>query len=508
MSRTSNSVKNIATQFLTTAVIAILGFVTRKVFVDNLGTEYRGLNGLLSNILGMLSLVEGGIGTSIVFNLYKPLAEKDESKIIALIQLYRKIYRIIALLVFLLSLVLYPFLDLFIKGGDSLSYVSIVYFIFVANTLVGYFMADKLSLIRSDQKQYKLASFNIVYQIVLYVVKIIILAYYKNYILYLVIELFFSIGYNIIISRKITSLYPFIKTRESLKVSSGVRSNIIANVKALFLHNVGGYLVHSTDNIIISSFVSISAVGLYSNFKLLTSQFSSISKAVFNSIKESVGNLVAVESVDRQFEVFKTLYFINFLVVSLIIAILYNTLNPFVSWWLGSQYLLPDSTIIAICLFFYIDEIRSSIMMYKVVSGLFVPDRYVVFITAVINIVVSILLVRKYQMTGVLLGSSISLLLTASWNWPRIVYKYVFKTSPFHYYKYYLLYFALAVIIAFSSRCINDLFFYSDSDYSLIVIIARSLIVVAIFSIVVLLSMGRSIQFRNLCRLAIGYIKK
>ena len=307
MSRTTNSLKNIATQFLTTAVIAILGFVTRKVFIDNLGTDYLGLNGLLSEILGMLSLVEGGIGTSIVYNLYKPLAEKDESKIVALIQLYRKIYRIIALIVLVLSLVLYPFLNVFIKGGENLSYVSLVYFIFVANTLVGYFMADKLSLIRSDQKQYKLASFNIIYQIVLYLVKIIILAYYKNYVLYLVIELFFSIGYNVIIARKISGLYPFIKTRATLNVSSDVRSNIIANVKALFLHNVGGYLIHNTDNIIISSFVSISAVGLYSNFKLLTSQFSSISKSIFNSIKESVGNLVAVESVSRQFEVFKTL---------------------------------------------------------------------------------------------------------------------------------------------------------------------------------------------------------
>ena len=104
--RTKNSIKNICMSILTQIVITLLGFVSRKVFIDNLGTEYLGVNGLLSNVLSMLSLVEGGIGTSIVYNLYKPLAENDEPRIIALVQLYKKLYGILAIVVFGLSLTL------------------------------------------------------------------------------------------------------------------------------------------------------------------------------------------------------------------------------------------------------------------------------------------------------------------------------------------------------------------------------------------------------------------
>lgn len=506
MSRISNSLKNISTQLLSTVIIAVLGFVSRKVFVDNLGTEYLGLNGLLSNILGMLSLVEGGIGTSIVYNLYKPLADNDKPKIIALVQLYRKIYRVIALLVFLLSLILFPFLDIFIKGGEDLSHVSIVYFIFVANTIIGYFMADKWSLVNSDQKQYKLAGFNIAYQIGLYLLRILILIKFKNYILYLVVELICSIVYNLFIVKKVNQLYPFIKTKENYSVPSETRSNIITNVKALFLHSTGGYLVHSTDNIIISSFVNISAVGIYSNFRLLVIQFSSLSKSFFNGVKESVGNLVATEGIDKQFEVFKTLFFINFLITSFIVCLLYNTLNPFVSWWLGNDYLVSNSTIIAICLLFFVDEIRSSIMMYKVVSALFVPDRYVVFMTAIINIIVSILLVKKYQMTGVLLGSSISILLTASWNWPRIVYKYVFKRSPLHYYVLYVIYFIITVFTAFVSRLINDTIVFSYESYSISQVVARAMTVCVIFSLIIIILFWKSGPLKNIISMAKSYI--
>ena len=125
--RTKNSIKNICISILTQIVITLLGFVSRKVFIDNLGTEYLGINGLLSNVLSMLSLVEGGIGTSIVYNLYKPLAENDEPRIIALVQLYKKLYGILAIIVFGLSLTLYPFLGILMKDGSTLTSINIIY---------------------------------------------------------------------------------------------------------------------------------------------------------------------------------------------------------------------------------------------------------------------------------------------------------------------------------------------------------------------------------------------
>ena len=159
--RTKNSIKNIYMGILTQIILTLLGFVSRKVFLDSLGTEYLGINGLLTNILSMLSLVEGGIGTSIVYNLYKPLAENNTKKITALVQLYKKLYSILAIIIFILSVGMYGILDKFIKGGTTVPYISIVYFIFTLKNLMSYLNAHKWSLINADQKGYILSKYNL-----------------------------------------------------------------------------------------------------------------------------------------------------------------------------------------------------------------------------------------------------------------------------------------------------------------------------------------------------------
>lgn len=500
--RSLNSLKNIGTSIGTTIILAALGFFTRKIFVDSLGEEYLGLNGLLLNIIGMLSLVEGGIGTSIVYNLYKPLAEHNEPKIIALVQLYRRIYRYIALGVFLLSLCIYPFLDVLIKDGDNLSYVSIVYFIFVFNNLIGYLMADKWSLINSDQKQYKLAGYNLACQIGLNLVKIAILYYFKNYILFLAVEFFFTLGYNLLVIKKVNKLYPYVNTKIKYSIDQATKQNIITNVKALFLYSIGGYLLHSTDNIIISAYVGIGIVGFYSNYTLIVGQLKSLTKPIFAGVKDSVGNLVASEGEDKQHTIFNVLYMINFCLVSFVVVLIYNTINPFISWWLGVEYLLPQYIVAIICINYFVDEIRSSIMTFKTVSGIFDADKYVVFLTAVINLIISLTLVHSLGLAGVLLGTSISMLLTASWNWPRLVYKYTFKRSPKIYYIKYIIFAIVTLVLCLFTTYINDLFFVCDGRYNFVTILMRGIICTLICFVIYLLMFVKTQSFKYLMTLA------
>ena len=195
--RTKNSIKNIYFSIVTQVVITLLGFLSRKIFLDNLGSEYLGINGLLTNVLSMLSLVEGGIGTSIVYNLYKPLSDDDESKIIALVQLYKKLYGMLAVVIFLLSMCLYPFLGILIKEGTSIPYLGIVYFIFVVKNIISYLNAHKWSLINADQKEYVLAKYNLIFNVITTVSKIVILLLTNNYIVYLLIELTIFVMQNI-----------------------------------------------------------------------------------------------------------------------------------------------------------------------------------------------------------------------------------------------------------------------------------------------------------------------
>ena len=232
--RTENSIKNISIGIFSQIVIVLLGFLSRKVFIDSLGTEYLGINGFLTNVLSLLSLVEGGIGTSIVYNIYKPLAENNIENVTALVQLYKKMYSIIAVIVFLLSLGLYPFLNIFIKGDSSISYITIVYFIFVFRNMISYLNAHKWSLINADQKGYVLAKYNLIFTVITTASRIVILKFTKNYILYLLIELLIIIIQNIWNGRIVNTRYSYIKTKEKYDIDLDIKENLKTNVRLFF----------------------------------------------------------------------------------------------------------------------------------------------------------------------------------------------------------------------------------------------------------------------------------
>lgn len=449
--RTLNSAKNLASSLGITLIMTLLGFFTRKVFVDNVGVEYLGLNGLLQNILGIMTLLEGGFATSVVYNLYKPLAEDNRPKILALLQLYRKVYRYIALGIIVFALCLYPFIDLFIKDGENLKYISIVYFIFLFNSVVGYFTAYKWSIINASQQNYKLTTINLTYQVGLNLTKLAILYFTKNYILYLVVEALFGLGLNYAIVRKANHLFPYIKTKQKYALDTPTKSNIITNMKALFINKIGGYFMHGTDNIIISAFVGVASIGLYSNYTLLTGTIRSIVNQVLNSFSESVGNLIASESSDKVYEVFKTTFFVNFLVASIPVIILHNTITPFISWWLGEKYLLGYATLCVILFNFYIDVMRSTALTFKIKAGIFVKDRYTPLFQGVINLILSYIFVQFWSLTGVLLATSISILSIGFWQFPRLCYKYVFHQSLWKYFQKYSLY----SVVAFIALCVS-----------------------------------------------------
>ena len=444
--RTLNSAKNLASSLGITLIMTLLGFFTRKVFVDNVGVEYLGLNGLLHNVLGIMTLLEGGFATSVVYNMYKPLAENDRPKILALLQLYRKVYRYIALGIIVFALCLYPFIDFFIKDAENLEYVSIVYFIFLFNSVIGYFTAYKWSIINASQQVYKLTVINLTYQIGLNLTKLAILYFTKNYILYLVVEALFGLGLNYAIVRKANQLFPYIKTKEKYILDVTTKKNIMTNMKALFINKIGGFFMHSTDNIIISAFVGVASIGLYSNYTLITGTIRSIVNQALNSFSESVGNLIASESADKVYEVFQTTFFVNFLLASIPVIILHNTITPFISWWLGEEYLLSYVTLCVILFNFYIDVMRSTALTFKTKAGIFVKDRYTPLLQGIINLILSYVFVQSWGLAGVLFATSISILSIGFWQFPRLCYKYVFHQSLWKYFRKYVLYSVVACV--------------------------------------------------------------
>lgn len=443
--RVKNSIKNIYISILTQIIITLLGFISRRVFLDSLGSEYLGVNGLLSNVLSMLSLVEGGIGGSIVYNLYKPLAEDDRPRIIALVQLYKKIYGILAVLIFVLSMALYPLLDILVGDTSGIYNLGVVYFLFVFKNVVSYLNAHKWSLINADQKGYVLSRYNLLFNVITTISKILVLSITRNYILYLIIEVLIFLIQNIWNGNIVNKRYSYINVKEKYEVDEETKATLSKNVKAMFLHNVGGYCVFGTDNILISALINLKTVGLYSNYTMVINQLKGLLTPLIDGIGASVGNLIVTESKEKSYQIFNVVYLINFWIYGFCSIVLFNLLEPFIDLWLGKGLLLDKFTFLIILLNFYITGLRSCVITFKTKGGIFDNDKYVPIMESIINLGASIILAKFFGLVGIFLGTTISTIAIPFWLQPKLVYNNIFNKSSIEYFSKYFKYLFITI---------------------------------------------------------------
>ncbi|MBO1512369.1 lipopolysaccharide biosynthesis protein [Metabacillus bambusae] len=442
--RVKNSLLNIGAGLANQIIITLLSFVSRTVFINTLGIEYLGINGLFTNILSMLTIAEAGLGASIMYSLYKPVAENDYHKISVLMKFYRNTYMVIALIILVLGLSIMPFLDFFIKDS-KVDNIHLIYFIFLLNTAAPYFYIHKNSFLNVCQKGYIVTGIYSVSSILSVLIKIAILHYTQNYILYLIIESFITIGNSFILVIVVNRMYPYLRNKIKEKLDKETRQDITKNVKAIVIQNIGNYLVFGTDNIIISSFVSVTAVGLYSNYNMLIEICRTFTYQVFNNIYHSVGNLVAIESVEKVYSVYKTYSLVNFWLYSLFTILLLILLEDFITLWIGSRFLMEEGVLWILMIIFYERGMRNSITTVKTTSGIFHEDRFAPLCQAVINLIVSILLVQQMGIIGVFIGTLVSVLAVPFWTTPYLVYKKVFHQPIFHYFLKYTFFITIGI---------------------------------------------------------------
>lgn len=503
--RIKNSIKNIYYSLLIQVCMTLLGFISRRVFINNLDIEYLGVNGLLTNILSMLSLVEGGIGASIVYNMYKPLAEDDKPAIIALVQLYKKLYMVVAAVVFAISLLIYPFLGKIMKDSNNVAYITIIYFIFVGKNIVTYLNAHKWSLINADQKGYVLNKYNLRFNIATYIIKILVLQFTKNYVLYIIIEFIISLIQTMWNGSIVNKQYPYIKTDKKYTVEKAVKTNLVTNVKAIMLHNIGGYIVTGTDNILISALVNVKSVGLYSNYTMVMSQLASILTQVIGGIGASVGNLIATEDSDKSYSIFKVTHFINFWIFSFAVIFLYNILEPFIDWWLGKGLLLDKMTFIVILLNYYLMGLRNTVLTFKSKAGIFDEDKYFPLIEAVINLGASLILVKYFGLAGIFLGTTVSTLAIPMWTQPKLVFNKIFNLSLREYYKKYALYAIVTIIVGVVTTGACSLVYLNNLFLSLII---KGIICAIVPNCIYLIIFSKSDEMKYLYSVAKPMINK
>jgi O-antigen/teichoic acid export membrane protein len=501
--RVKNSIINIGAGLTNQLIITLLSFISRTVFINTLGIEYLGVNGLFTNILAMLSLAEAGLGASIMYSLYKPIAENDHLKINILMKFYRKAYMVISLIVLTLGLSIMPFLDFFIRDSQ-IENIHLIYLIFLLNTVVPYLYVHKNSFLNVCQKSYIVTGIYSISSIISVCIKIGILHYTQNYILYLVIDSFITITNSIVLAVIVNKMYPYLKNKVIDKLDSETKSAITKNVKAIVLQNIGSYLVFGTDNIIISSFVSVAAVGIYSNYNMLIEICRTFINQIFNNIYHSVGNLVANENIDKLYSIYKTYRFLNFWLYSCFTIMLTIMLEPFISIWIGPEFLMDENLLFVLMIIFYERGMRNSISTVKTTAGIFHEDRYAPLCQAVINLVVSIILVKIIGITGVFIGTLVSAIAVPFWTTPYLVYKKVFNLPLANYFLKYVYYLAVGLGTYFITSLISGLIQVDE----LLMLVLKGLICIIIPNLIYIVIFHKTEEYQYLYGILKGLLSK
>lgn len=444
-SRTEYSFLNILTGLGGYVINTLIGLVCRMVFTRTLATDYLGVSGLFTNILTMLSLAELGIGGAINFALYKPLAEDDTEKISSLVQFYGKCYRVIGAIVALIGIALSPFLGLIIREQPAISEnLRLIYFIYLFNTASTYFFSYRASLINAAQRNYIVTGLSYVINILQSLIQIGWLLLTHDYLGYLIILSASTLVFNVLISWIAKKEYPYI-AGPARPLEAGEKKALIRNVRALTVWKLSGLLVNSTDNIIITYFRGLATVGLSSNYTLLSGTLSTLLNQVFSSLTASVGNLNAVESEEKKLSMFYNLNFSNFWFFGWCAIGVFVCSTDIVRLLFGENYALPLSIPFVIALNFYMVGMQNTVWTYKNTLGLFRPGRYLLILTAAINLGLSLWWGRLWGLFGILLATAVSRLLTNTWYDPYAVFKYGLQKSVLPYFRRYGLY---AVILA------------------------------------------------------------
>lgn len=492
MSRTRNSVRNLITAIIGQGVGFVISFIARIFFIRTLGREYLGLNGLFTNILTILSLAELGVGEAITFSLYKPLAENNTKKCSMLMQLYKKVYTVIGVTILFIGLCLTPFLPLIIKDMPDIPYISLIYALFVVNTAVSYFFSYKRNLIIADQKRYIVTFYRYVAHAVFTFLEIIYLILFKNYIGYLLIMIAATLADNLMVSRKANKMYKFLNSEEKIPLDKESKDSIIKNTRAMMMHKVGGVVVNSTDNILLSMFVSLDSVGLYSNYFFITNAINSVTTHVFNSVTASVGNLFATSDSKNAYRIFREIYFLDYLMYSFIAVSLTCLFNPFIELWVGKDFLFGFDIVCIIVINFYIAGMRKSVLTFREASGLFYKDRWKSVFEAIINLGTSIVLAINFGTFGVFLGTFISSITVCVWVEPLVLYKYGFKEKLREYFKLYIMYAIITI-----GLCALTYFLCSLINFGrFISFIIKVLICVLVPNIINSLIFGRTTEYK------------
>ena len=434
--RMKNVTNGIIMGLINMMINIVLPFVSRTIIIYALGTEYVGLGGLFTSILSVLSLSELGVGAAITYSLYKPIAERQSDKVNAILKLYRSVYRIIGSIIVVISVCLMPFLDVLVAGdlpnGMNLQRLFLIY---VINTSISYFVFGYKKVLLTAHQRYDLevniTSLTLIMQ---YVLQILVLLTTKNYYLYVLVFPVCTVLNNIIANFIIQKKYSQYKCEGN--IGKQELKEILKNVGGAFFSKLGSTIYLSVDNIVISSFLGLTTLGIYGNYYYIISSLIAIFAIVHNSLRPTLGNCVATETVETNWIYMKKINFVYMFIVTICCSCCMVLFQDFERVWAGEDNMLPNYLVILFVVYFYVGRISAVLGVYQEAAGIWWQGKFIPLLAALVNLAFNIIGVHFIGLPAILISSIVSSLFVTLPGTIWIMFKHYFSNS--HYLSCYI----------------------------------------------------------------------
>lgn len=400
--------RGIAFGALQKIVQTLCPFITRTALIYCLGVEYLGLNSLFASVLQVLNLAELGVGSALVFSMYKPIAEGDDVALCALMRLYRMYYRVIGLAVLILGIALMPFLPGLIAGSIPADVnLYVLYLLNLAATALSYWLfAYRNSLLNAHQRMDVVSKVTLVTLLVQYVFQVLVLVLFGNYYLFVIVALLAQVVDNVATALVTKRMYPNLKPIGT--VGRDERRAINVKIRDLFTGQLGYVVTTAGNSLVVSAILGLAVLGVYQNYMLVATSVAGLFTVAFNSMQAGIGNAFIVDSREGNFNRFKTVCFIVFAGISVCAGCMAGAIQPFMEVWVGPDVMLDNFAVVELAAYFIAYEIVMLLSMFKNAAGMWHPDRFRPAVSGITNIVLSYALAQFMGVDGVLLALAIT----------------------------------------------------------------------------------------------------
>lgn len=456
MARKENSIKNLITSVIPYFLITLLGFAKVNAYITGLGKDVYALNQVFLQIFSYISIAEAGAGTLVTQLYYKALANKDNKEVNIIFTSCKYAFRNISLIIFGIGVVVSFFLNVLTNNNLSFLYMQSAFILFLFRSVLEYIMLSPRFVIQADQKLYKVNLLIQGYRIVEMIVEIALLYIGVDYIILLLATIVIRFISYLFTNRKIYKEYSWLQTVSKDKVIH------LKGMRNVFYHKIVGAVYYNTDILLLSSFLNTTIVTIYSSYNYIVKTINDIIQMCVTAATPSFGNVMVVESDENKLCIFEEINSMFILAASILSIVIYKVITPFVIIWIGKDMSMTKIALILMIISLYLNTVLRPFHMIKEVKNLFKETQYIVLIEAVINLICSFILIRKFGMIGVLLGTIISTVITTMIFLPNYMYKNIFNKSSIGYYFGITINIIITILVSYLS---DKLFIIHSTNY-------------------------------------------